>query len=516
MKRLPIGRSSLPEIIGCNGIYVDKTEYFMKMITSEKYYFLSRPRRFGKSLTISALKEIFKGNRDLFKETFIHTTDYDWQVYPVIHLDFSLFDAEDSVENLYSLMQKQIQTHSENYGITLNESSVKLQFDELILKLSEQNRVVILIDEYDNPIISNLGNGDKVLRIKEILKGFYKVIKARDEQVKFAFLTGVTKFSQVSVFSGLNNLSDISMDDRYGAVCGYTEREIKEFFSDYILKLTKDSGKTEDMIFSELKSWYNGFRFTEEDIRVYNPWSTLNFLNTGKLKNYWFNTGTPGFLVDLISGDNSFYISGLKDMVVESSEFSTFETESLKVLPLLFQTGYLTIKTCDPEYDEYTLDFPNKEVKDSFLKNLLQVETGYNPSLLVSLRKSLTENNLDEFFEIMDTLFSKIDYDLHLKEEKYWQSLFYMVLTLLGYKIHAEFKTNRGRIDAVLETNSRIYIFEFKMGFNEDVALNQIKEREYFKRFRDSDKEIVLAGSSFVIEEKRLINRYVTEVVKKG
>ncbi|MEA1912160.1 MAG: AAA family ATPase, partial [Spirochaetota bacterium] len=392
------------------------------------------------------------------------------------------------------------------------ETIVSLRFNELLEKLSKTGQVAVLIDEYDNPITSNITDIERTKKIKDILKGFYKIIKSCDEYVKFAFLTGVTKFSQVSVFSGLNNLTDITMDRRYSAICGYTEDDIKFSFKNYVTKWSKENKVVNDKILSDIKYWYDGFLFTANGIKVYNPWSVLNYFDKGEFRNYWFETGTPTFLVDLIKKSDSFYLPDLKDYSLESEDFSTFDIENLNPIALLFQTGYITIVDYNEKYSEYSLNFPNREVEDSFIKSLLAGElNSYNSqNLLSKLRKSLQKNDLEVFFESMDTLMSKVDYDLHLKDEKYWQSLFYMILTLLGYKISAEFKTVKGRIDAVIETKTHIYIFEFKTTQSEEIALEQIKEREYFKRFKDSDKQIVLVGSRFIVKEKRIVNKYIS------
>ncbi len=514
MKRLPLGYSTISGIVEDNRIYIDKTEYLYNLIYSGKFFFLSRPRRFGKSLTVSTLKEIFKGNKELFKGTFIYDSDYDWKKYPVVHFDFSKFDADKNASDLNEMISDNINSYANEYKIELATKLITSRFDELLEKLSSKGKVVVLIDEYDNPLISNISDIKKAQKIKDYLKGFYKIIKACDEYVKFAFLTGVTKFSQISVFSGLNNLTDITMDKRYSAICGYTGDDISSCFKEYITRWSKENKVYESKILKDIKYWYNGFLFSSNGTKVYNPWSVLNFLNTGEFKNYWFETGTPSFLIDLIKNSDDFYLPELKEYPLESQSFSTFEIERLSPIPLLFQTGYLTIKEYDAEYSEYYLGFPNREVEDSFLKNLLEVEVNNTTSqtILSKLRKSLQKNDLEAFFESMDTLMSKVDYDLHLKDEKYWQSLFYMILTLLGYKISAEFKTIKGRIDAVIETKTHIYIFEFKTSQSGKIALEQILEREYYKRFMDCGKQIVLVGSRFVVEDKRIVNKYLTMV----
>ena len=512
MKKLPLGKQTYSKLIVDGFIYIDKTEYLYNMITNGSAYFLSRPRRFGKSLTVSTLKEIFKGNKELFKCTYIYNSDYDWKEHPIVQFDFSKYDADKSASELNGVISSIIDSTASDYNVTLSGTIVTQRFAELLEKLSKTEQVIVLIDEYDNPLISNITDIDKAKKIKDILKGFYKIIKSCDEYVKFAFLTGVTKFSQISVFSGLNNLTDITMDKRYSAICGYTGDDIKISFKDYLTKWSKENEVTTDKILDDIKHWYNGFLFTANGTTVYNPWSVLNFFNTGEFKNYWFETGTPTFLIDLIKKSDSFYLPSLSEDSLSTKSFSTFDIERLQVLPLLFQTGYLTIKHYDPEYDEYNLYFPNREVEDSFIQHLLTSVTDNfeSDSILSRLRKSLLISDLEAFFESMDTLISKVDYDLHLKDEKYWQSLFYMILTLLGYKISAEFKTVKGRIDAVIETKTHIYIFEFKTTQSEELALEQIKNREYYKRFKDSDKQIVLVGSRFIVKDKSLVTRYLT------
>lgn len=513
MRRLSLGTQSYRRLVEQDLIYVDKTEIIYKLITEGFHYFLSRPRRFGKSLTISTLKEIFLGNRELFKGTYIYNSDYRWTKYPVIHFDFSCFDAAKDPGDLDIFLNEIVDSCAEAHGIILKKQLTNSRFSELIEKLSEKGRVVILIDEYDSPLISNIKETEKALVIQETLRGFFKVIKSLNEFVHFVFLTGVTKFSQVSVFSALNNLTDITMQERYASLCGYTEKEIDENFKDYILLRCREAGCTFQELFRELRFWYNGFQFSESDSRVYNPWSVLSYLNTGKFKNYWFQTGTPTFLIDLIKKEN-FSVADSAQFKVSGSGFTTFDIENLDIKSLLFQTGYLTIKKYESKRNRYLLDFPNKEVKQSFLESLLRSASGKDAgSLLDTLTDALESNDLDEFFESIDILLSKVDYDLHLKDEKYWQSLFYMILTLLGYNIFAEFKTSKGRIDAVLETDTHIYIFEFKISGTEEAALEQIKEREYFSRFMDKQKALVLVGSRFVIEEKHLKSRYVSEVI---
>jgi hypothetical protein len=354
---------------------VDKTENIYQMVKNPKgVYFLSRPRRFGKSLLISTLEQIFSGNKELFKDLWIYKSDYEWKKHPVIRIDFSSIKPKTEDELIQVIIDK-IDTIAKKNSIKLEKRTYYQKFEELIYKLADKKNIVILIDEYDKPLIDNIDNLKLAKEFREILQGFYSVIKASDQYVRFVLLTGISKFSKMSIFSGLNNLRDLTMSSGYSTLLGLTQSEIERYFDKYIDVLVEDLGKKREEILENIKKWYNGYRFSEKEHRVYNPFSTLLLFEERKFKNYWFATGTPSFLVKLLKDSKGGYnLENIVDQNYGEAAFGSYELDSLDIVPLLFQSGYLTIKAYQEILDNkylYTLDFPNKEVKDSFNEYVL-------------------------------------------------------------------------------------------------------------------------------------------------
>ncbi len=501
MKSLPIGIQSFRKLIEGNYIYLDKTKYIYKMLKNESgVYFLSRPRRFGKSLLISTLNEIFLGNKELFKGLFIYETNYQWKKYPVIRIDFSKQKAENK-EQLKNFIITQIDSIAENYKIVLNSKEYFSRFEELILELKEFGKIVILIDEYDKPIIDYIEETEIAKDLREVLKGFYTIIKASDEYIRFVFLTGVSKFAKAGVFSGLNNLNDITMDRKYSAMLGITQTELQENFKEYILDYAnKEKISTEDLL-DKIRFWYNGYCFTGECEKVYNPFSTLLLFERQEFRNHWFETGTPSFLIKLAKKKN-FEIESLP-ITQEESSFSTYDLEELNIIPLLLQTGYLTLKNYDKETRLYGLDYPNFEVKNAFTHYFLRSYTrdGINDGKLYQLITTLREKDFELFFQTLESLFASIDYDLHINQEKYYQTIFYLIFTLIGLRISAEVKTNIGRIDVVIDDKD-LFLFEFKLNDSAENALEQIYKNKYFQKYLSPEyalgnKKMFLFGVEF-------------------
>ena len=364
-KPLPIGTQTFRDIIDGGFLYVDKTQSIFEIIRHFKgVYFLSRPRRFGKSLFISTLAEIFKGHKELFRDLWLYTSDYTWPTHPVIRIDFSqerVYNAEGLTETIKVYLQE----IAANYGITLAEGPYDRQFRWLIQQLAIQGKVVILIDEYDKPIIDNLENTAEAKRIQEVLKNFYTVIKAMDEYLRFVFITGISKFSRIGIFSGLNNLVDVSLNGRFATALGLTEAEIVQNFQAYIADFAAKEGVPETELLAKIRYWYNGFCFAAEGEKVYNPFSTLLLFYHQRFANYWFESGTPTFLIKLIKA-KEFDIQQFNEVKLREISFSTYEIENLAIIPLLFQTGYLTIKGYEAETQLYTLAYPNYEVEEAF------------------------------------------------------------------------------------------------------------------------------------------------------
>jgi hypothetical protein len=496
MQELPIGIQTFSDIIQHDYLYVDKTEKIFDLVKNPKgVYFLSRPRRFGKSLLISTLNEIFEGEKELFKDLWIYKTDYAWEKHPVVRIDFSKKKAENK-DDLKGFILYQLKNIADNYGISLERDQYDEAFDELLTKLSGINKVAVLIDEYDKPIIDNIDNIDLAVELREILKGFYTIIKACDEHIRFVLLTGVSKFSKAGVFSGLNNLKDISMDTKYSSLLGITGQEMETCFKEHIDRFAEIEGVSNAELIEKITYWYNGFCFSGTCEKVFNPFSMLLLFDNARFSNYWFESATPSFLVKLIK-EKSFDIKKMQDLEVREENLSTYEIEDLALVPLLFQTGYLTIKGYDDEFMTYRLGYPNFEVENSFQYALLRsysyTETnGY----LVSLIRALRNDDFETFFDTLSVFFADIPYDLHIEKEKYYQTVFYLIFSLIGLKVEAEVKTNKGRIDAVI-IDKDIYIFEFKFNGNKNKALSQINDKRYFEKYQGMGKEIYLFGVEF-------------------
>ncbi len=508
-KLLPIGIQTFSEIIENNYIYVDKTRLIHELITTGKTYFFSRPRRFGKSLLISTLEAIFKGEKELFQGLYIERMNYDWQIYPVIRISFggNLYENRQVIEKY---LVESLEGIAQNYAVKLQKKEFSSMLRELIKALAKENRVVVLVDEYDKPLIDNLTNPSVYEENRETLKAFYSIFKEMDEYLKFVFLTGVSKFSKVGVFSGLNNLKDITMDNRFCDLLGWTQEEMEENFGGHIDALAQEEESSVEGTTKKIKYWYNGYRFSVKDLYVYNPFSTLLLLDKKFFDFHWFETGTPTFLVELMKGQPSFLLEEMLDNELSADAFSSYEIEHLDPLPLLLQTGYLTIKGVRKTSDEmlYKLDYPNFEVKRALVMNLLgsyaHVDKTLSRNYLEKLICSLDQNNLGNFFETLRIFFANIPYTIQLKREKYYQTIFYLIFSLLGLRIQAEVTTNRGRIDAVVELKESVYIFEFKLFGTHQEALAQVKERRYYEKYLDSGKRIILVGAAFDPEERNV------------
>ena len=502
-KPFPIGMQTFRQIINGGFLYIDKTPWIYKLIRYPKgIYFLSRPRRFGKSLLISTLNEIFQGNRDLFQGLWLYDSPYQWTPHPVVHLDFSRYPNH-TVEELENNISYMIQRLAEQHQITLHAGTYAQQFESLIAQLAQQNQVVILVDEYDKPLLDNINNYPDVLHMREVLKGFYTVIKSVDTYTRFVFLTGVSKFSKVGVFSGLNNLNDISLDNRYSAIVGVTQEELETQFQPYLPAFAHQEGVSEAALINKIRHWYNGFCFSDSCQLVYNPFSLLLLFEKQAFRSYWFESGTPTFLIKLIK-EQQYDISALDNLKVDLFAFTSYEIDDLRLIPLLFQSGYLTIKGFDQPSQTYQLYYPNAEVEDAFLRVLLgafgPVSKEQTRGQLWQLMQALQAGNLERFFEVLQIFFASIPYDIKLKREKYYQTIFYLIFKLLGLQINAEARTNRGRIDAVIELEASIFLFEFKLDGSSHAALKQIWERAYFKSYQGQGKPITLIGVNFSTE----------------
>ncbi len=500
MKDITSSVYSIEDLIQGNFLYVDKTEYIWQLIKPAKeMYFLSRPRRFGKSLTVSTLKAVFEGKKELFKGLAIYDKPYDWKPHPVIHLDLNGFDFSSlaAVKNSLIRLMKETAAY---HNVDLTESSPDNMFREIIGKLSQQQNVVILLDEYDKPILNNISKPE-ISDVLTCMKSFYSVIKAFESKLRFAFITGVSKFCHVSLFSDLNNLTDISMDARYATMLGYTQEELEANFGDRISEL---AGTQDVAAFKEkIKVWYNGYRFYKNSKTVYNPVSLAQFFEKGgEFNNYWFATGTPSFLMELTKKTEFDFRSVIGSSSVPEIAFSAFEIDNIDPLTLLLQTGYVTIKNTEERFGQtwYFLDFPNQEVTTAFSAYILNSYAGKTQTdgvrFVAEFATSLLNNDLKKLRKTMEIFFAGIPYDVHKKQESTFQGIFFSIFRLLGVYIEAESTTNDGRIDAVVQTNDAIYIFEFKLD-NDPTALEQIKAKEYCKKYMLDKRDIYIIGVNF-------------------
>ncbi|MBA3751585.1 AAA family ATPase [Candidatus Dependentiae bacterium] len=500
MKKIPTTTSSFRQIIEENYLYIDKTELIYNLISSDFYYFLARPRRFGKSLLISTLSELFSGNRDLFKGLWIDSSDYSWAPYPVISLDFSSIDNSSS-ENFKKSLALRLELKAEEYAIDLTGSSTpgdKLYM--LVTKLAQQSKVVILIDEYDYPLVSNITDIPVAQEILKALSSFFSILKSLNPLVHAIFITGVSKFAKASVFSGLNNLNDISLDPIAATLLGFTEQELDTYFTSFITTLARLKGIPVEEIKNKTRHWYNGYRFSKVPEKVYNPFSVHYLLKKNEFTNYWFESGTPSFLIKIMTQQNC-TLTDIEQFQFTTKSLGSFALDQLPLIPLLFQTGYLTINTYTPETDSYTLVFPNFEVKESFTLHLLgafsQTDLAIIETIIPSLTSALENNALEKFCTLLKSLFAHIPYQIHIAKEAYYHSLFQLLVTLIEFKSQSEIATDKGRIDLVVITQKYIYIFEIKYNTPAEEALKQIEEHFYYRRYLLSTKTIILVGIAF-------------------
>ena len=517
MQNLPIGLQSFEALRNANYLYVDKTKHLERLVTTNKYYFLSRPRRFGKSLFLSTLKAYFLGKKELFKGLYIETVEKQWTEYPVIYLDLNsgIYTTE---EELYRVLNYPMQRLEQKYSIDVKEPSLSVRLKNIVLTAFEQTgkQVVILVDEYDKPLISTLDNEELHNKYKTILKGVYSILKECDKYIRLGFLTGVTKFSKISLFSDLNNLMDISLDENYTDICGITEEEIKTNFKEHLQAFAEKENTTKEDILSQLKAMYDGYHFSKNtDVDIYNPFSLINSLTRREFENYWFQTGTPTFLIKLLQ-ENDYDLKDFSDSNISAftEDLSSKETMHNEPIALFYQAGYLTIKDYDEELQSYTLGYPNKEVEQSFLKFLLPKYMNNNdsrsPIYVLNLYKNLRDGKIEEFLESLKAFFSSTPYDLIKDTENHYQTIVFIICKLLGYYSEAEYKIVNGRIDMVVKTKNYIYVFEFKFDKSAKEALEQIDSKDYPLAFQQDERKLYKVGINFSSQTKN-INEYIIQ-----
>ena len=502
-KILALGKQEFSKIIETNCIYVDKTELIYKLVTKGDYYFLSRPRRFGKSLLANTIKELYLGNKELFKGLWIYDK-WDWEkTYPVIKMSFSKIGY--TTLGLNKAIDKELSKIAKSYNISLNEEDISLKFQELIETLSKKGQVAIIIDEYDKPIIDYMDDLDKAEENRKILKNFYSILKDADKHIKFFFVTGVSKFSKVSIFSDLNNLVDITIDKKYSKIVGWTKDEIEKYFPDHIKGVAEVYKDIYTDIMPEITKWYDGYSW-DGITRLYNPVSVMNFFDKQFFANYWFSTGTPTMLMDIIKERKLTAFDLEEDTKTSTEILDKYDFKNINLTSLLFQTGYLTIKNINLKTRRITLDYPNKEVEESFSKHIVaELTSGHldrTQSLLYKIVDSFEENTIDKFIKHLNILFKNVPYQIIEDTESYYHSLFYLLMKLTGYEIEAEIMTIDGRIDAVVKTDNHIFVIEFKINQSAKTAIKQIKDKKYAAKYTDDKRPIYLLGINFDTEKK--------------
>jgi hypothetical protein len=501
MRKLPIGISDFKKLREENFIYVDKTKYIYKLITEGGgYYFLSRPRRFGKSLLISTISYLFQAERELFKGLYIEDK-WNWEeIYPVIRVDFSkdVKNKDDLKEKVYQELKKNYMWNSIEIPKDIRNESILLE--ELIMRISEkeQKQVVILVDEYDKPILDLIENKKEAEEVRKELKAFYSTIKGLDRYIKFVLITGVSKFSKVSLFSGLNQLEDISLNKEYGNICGYTQKELELYFKEYLQGLNLE----------EIKEWYNGYYFLQDTL--YNPFDILLYLKNKVMRNYWYETGKSEFLFKLLKTSN-YQLPYLNKLYYTNDILDKFDIEHISIEALMFQTGYLTIKevkTIESE-EMYILDYPNKEVRQSFNRDLVfYITKSYHTDRIYNLKIGIINEEIEKIKEQIEIFINSISYNI-LKNEYVYQAAIYGLIYSTGFNVIIEDNTSKGRIDlTILVNRSIVYIIEFKVIEKEEKkgkALKQIEEKEYYKKYLDYQK-IYIIGIEVNKNKREIVN----------
>jgi Predicted AAA-ATPase/PD-(D/E)XK nuclease superfamily len=507
MKNLPIGIQTLKEIRRRNCVYVDKTQLVHQLVTTGKYYFLSRPRRFGKSLLVSTIKELYKGSKTVFEGLWIEN-NWDWsKKHPVIH--FSFDDMSYKQVGLEQAIEDEIFRIAKTYQIELETTNYKGKFKELIQKLAQKRgKVVVLIDEYDKPIIDFLETTliETAKANRDVLREFYGVLKNADEHLELVFITGISKFSKVSIFSHLNNLKDITLSKHFAALTGYTQEELEFYFADYIQKCMDSLEIDKETLLNQMKIWYNGFSW-DGKTKVYNPFGTLNFLDDQTFKNYWFATGSPRFLIEQMRSQTLYNV---ENSVVNNTILDKYDLDNLTLIPLLFQTGYLTVKSIDPMTGDMVLDYPNKEVRESMYQFLID-DISRNPQRMHTgmtindLKNAFVSRNLEQVQSIINALLADLPSETYIKQtEGLYHGLIHLTFKYLGVFMDSEVHSSQGRADAVVQTSTDVYIFEFKFNKSAQEAIDQIHKKNYAAKYKASGKMITGIGVNFDSEIKQI------------
>ena len=513
-KIYPIGIQNFEKIRNDGYLYIDKTALMYQMVKTGSYYFLSRPRRFGKSLLISTLEAYFQGKKELFTGLAVERLEKDWIKYPILHLDLNI-EKYDTPESLDNILEKSLTAWEKLYGAEPSERSFSLRFVGIIERACKQagQRVVILVDEYDKPMLQAIGNEKLQKQFRDTLKPFYGALKTMDGYIKFAFLTGVTKFGKVSVFSDLNNLDDISMRKDYVEICGVSDQELHENLDIELHEFAETQDLSYDKLCTKLKEYYDGYHFTHNSIGIYNPFSLLNAFKYKEFGSYWFETGTPTYLVKLLK-KHHYDLERMAHEETDAQVLNSIDSESTNPIPVIYQSGYLTIKGYDERFGIYRLGFPNREVEEGFIRFLLPFYANVNkvesPFEVQKFVREVETGDYDSFFHRLQSFFADTTYEVIREQELHYENVLFIVFKLVGFYTKVEYHTNDGRIDLVLQTEKFIYIMEFKLNGTAEEALQQINDKRYALPFEADGRKLFKIGINFS-EKTRNIEKWVVE-----
>ena len=504
----PIGIQNFEKIREGGYVYVDKTELIYQIVRTGGYYFLSRPRRFGKSLLVSTMEDYFQGKKELFKGLAIEKLEKDWTEYPVLHLDLSGVTYTD--ENvLNEKMENTLSQWEQTYGIANTFTVDGIRFENIIKTAYSQTGkpVVILIDEYDKPLLDTAGNEPLREAIRSRLQGFYSVMKSQDGKIRFGFLTGITKLGKLSIFSGLNNLNDISMDYRYADICGISEKDLHAYFDESVQEMAEANKMSKEECYARLKEYYDGYHFCEDSEDIYNPFSLLSALNGKRFRDYWYETGTPTFVVKALQR-GQFNLEGLTLEGVPAFVLGGVNADDSDPVPVLYQSGYLTIQSYDNQTREYTLKYPNQEVERGFMQGLANIfvpSARYNsPFAVRKFAEDFKKGDTESLMKRFEAFFADADYEIVGDAELYFQNTMYVMCKLMGQYTQVERHTSNGRMDIVVQTDKYVYIMELKMDASADEALQQIEDKGYAKPFAADPRKLFRIGVGFSSETRRI------------
>lgn len=500
-RRYPIGIQDFEDLRNNDCVYIDKTPLIYQLVNTNKIYFLSRPRRFGKSLLVSTLEAYFLGKKELFKGLAMEQLEKDWNVYPVLHIDFS-GSKYLNADALRSYINVQLSLWEKVYGCEENENTFSLRLEGIIRRAYEQTgqQVVVLVDEYDSPMLDSNSNPELQNELRGIMRDFFSPLKKAGKFLRLLFLTGISKFSQMSIFSELNNLQNISMSDDYSAICGITEEELLTQMKVDIERMAEANNETYEEACAHLKKQYDGYHFSDNSEDIYNPFSLINAFAQRKYFNYWFSTGTPTFLIELLQRMN-FDVRLLDRMDAKPEDFDKATDNLTDPIPVLYQSGYLTIKDYDPFFRTYMLGYPNEEVRISFIESLIPSYL-YQPTresnfYVVSFVRDLMKGDIESCLERTRSFFASIPYDLENNQEKHYQTIFYLLFRLMGQYVDVEVKSAIGRADVVVKMTDAIYVLEFKVDGSAEEALAQINSKQYAIPYAADQRQVVKVGINF-------------------